>query len=179
MEKQYEAGMHIRYGGTGICLIDRIEEVPYPGMQPMRRCYILKPVRNVSMEISVPLDNELLCARILPLRTKEEIDSMLSDAAAQDAMAWNADRKLRSSEFRRILAEGDAQTLLQMIRCILKQRGTLQKAGKRLSAADDAAWKDAARMLNEEFGFSLGLTPQEAEQYICDRLAVMPEPLHT
>ena len=169
-QEQFEAGMHIRYGGNGICLIERIEDVPFPGPKPVRRCYVLRPLRNSGMEISVPLDNEQLCAKMQPLRTKEEIDRMLAEALTQDAMPWQEERKLRSSEFRKILLGGDAQELLRMIRCILKQRAALQAIGKRLSSADDNARKDAARLLDEEFAFSLGVTPREAGQYICDHL---------
>ena len=172
MQEQFQAGMHVRYGGTGICLIERIGEVPYPGDQPVRICYVLRPVRNMSMEISVPLDNALLCARMQPLRTKEEIDRMLDNAIELDALSWQEDRKLRAAEFRKILAGGDAQSLLQMIRCILKRRAELLAVGKHLAAADDNARKDAARLLDEEFGFSLGMSPREAGQYICDRLQV-------
>ncbi len=170
MKQTYEAGMHIRYGGTGICLIDRIEEVPYPGTQPMRMCYVLKPLRNCCMEVSVPLDNETLCAKMQPLRTRSEIDSML-DAAAQDLeMEWIEDRKLRAAEFRRILSGGDAPTLLRMIHCILHQKTVLRAEGRHLSAMDDNVRKDAARMLDEEFAFSLGMTPDEASAYICEKL---------
>lgn len=170
MKQAYEAGMHIRYGGTGICLIDRVAEIPYPGQQPFRLCYVLKPLRSAGMEVSVPLDNELLCAKMQPLRSKEEIDRMLDLAAHDDEMAWIDDRKQRSTEFRRILAGGDAHTLLRLIHCILRRQNELKALGKRLSAMDDNARKDAARMLDEEFGFSLGMTPEEASVYICEKL---------
>lgn len=172
MKQAFEAGMHIRYGGTGICLIERIEKVPYPGEQPMRMCYILKPIRNVGMEVSVPLDNELLCAKMQPLRSREEIDRMLDSAAHDDEMPWIDDRKQRSAEYRRILSAGDAQTLLRLIHCILRQKTVLKSDGKRLSAMDDNARKDAARMLDEEFGFSLGMTPDQASAYICAKLNI-------
>ena len=170
MSQKYEAGTHIRYGGTGICLIDRIEEIPYPGTQPTRLCYILKPVRNACMEVSVPLDNESLCAKMQPLRSRTEIDRLLETAWQDEEMPWTDDRKLRSAEFRRILAGGDAHALLRMIRCILQQRTLLKKIGKHLSAMDDNACRDAARMLDEEFAFSLGMTPEEAGSYIVEKL---------
>lgn len=172
MKQAYESGMHIRYGGTGICLIDRIEEVPYPGEQPFRLCYVLKPLRSVGMEVSVPLDNELLCARMQPLRSQEEIERMLNCAAHDDEMAWIDDRKQRGAEFRRILAGGDAHTLLRMIHCILRRQSELKTIGKHLSAMDDNARKEAARMLDEEFAFSLGVTPEEANAYICEKLNI-------
>lgn len=170
MNQTYKAGTHVRYGGTGVCLVDRIEEVPYPGPQPTRMCYVLKPLRNHGMEVSVPLDNENLCAKIQPLRTKDEIDAMLDTAKQDDILVWIEDRKQRGAEFRRILAGGDAPTLLQMIHCILRQRTVLEARGKRLSAMDDNARRDAARMLDEEFAFSLGMTPEEASVYIIEKL---------
>ncbi len=169
-EQRFEAGMHVRYGGNGICLIERVGEVPFPGEKPTRLCYVLKPLRNVSMEISVPLDNAALCAKMLPIRAKEEIAEMLAEAVRRDAMPWIDDRKQRNAEFRKILAGGDAESLLGMIRCIQRQSALLRQNGKRLTAADDNARKDAARMLDEEFGFSLGMSPHEAGQYICDSL---------
>lgn len=170
MNQTYQAGTHVRYGGTGICLVDRIEEVPYPGPQPTRMCYVLKPIRNRGMEVSVPLDNESLCAKMQPLRTKAEIDDMLDTALKDDVPLWIDDRKQRGAEYRRILAGGDAHTLLQMIHCILRQRRILEADGKRLSAMDDNARRDASRMIDEEFGFSLGMTPEEANLYICEKL---------
>lgn len=167
MTLKYETGTHIRYGGVGICLIDRIEEIPYPGAEPvMRLCYILKPVRNACMEVSVPLDNANLCGKIQPLHTKAEIEQMLETAAQHDRLPWTEDRKLRAAEFRQILSGGDARELLRMIRGILGQRTLLAESGRHLSSADDNARRDAVRMLEEEFAFSLGVTPEEAGRYI-------------
>jgi len=168
----FEAGTHVRYGSTGICLIESVTEVPYPGQPAPRLCYVLRPIRNRSMEITVPTDNETLCAKMRPLLTKAEIDAMLAAAVEQDAIEWIEDRKLRRTEFRKLLATGDAQTLLQLIHCILKQRVLLAQNRKHLSTADDNTRKDAERMLDEEFAFSLGITPEEAGAYICDHLQV-------
>ena len=170
MSSLFEAGSHVRYGGNGICLVDRVEEIVYPDRSEPRRCYVLRPIRNPGVEITVPLDNEALCSRIKPLRTKEELDAMLSEAIGAAAMPWQSDRKLRAQEFRRILSGGEAQALLALIHCVLKQSSELAKRGKHLSAADDTARKDAERMLDEEFAFTLGTTPQEAGRYICERL---------
>ena len=164
MSQKYETGTHIRYGGTGICLIERIEEIPFPGIAQSRLCYILKPIRNACMEVSVPLDNEILCAKMQPLRSREEIDGMLEAAGQDEEMPWTDDRKQRSAEFRRILAGGDAQILLRMIRCILRQQDRLDAEGKHLSAMDDNARRDAVRMIDEEFAFSLGMTVHEVRK---------------
>lgn len=166
----FEAGSHVRYGGTGICLIDRIEVIAYPGQSAPRRCYVLRPIRNQGVEISVPLDNEMLCARMKPLRTKAELDDMLAAAVGEAAIPWLEDRKLRAQEFRHILSGGDAQQQLALVHCLLCRSAELAQRGRHLAAADDAALRDAERMLDEEFAFSLGTTPQAAGEYICSRL---------
>lgn len=170
MSLKFEAGMHVRYGGNGICLIDRIEDVPSANFEPPRRCYILKPLRNNSMVVSVPVDSEVLCAKIKPLMSRAEIDSLLRETAQQDLMEWQPDRKLRGAEFRKILSAGDADQLLRLIRCVLHQRKVLAMHGKHLSAMDENARKDAERMLDDEFAFSMGISPAEAGKYICEML---------
>lgn len=175
MSQTFTAGMHIRYGGTGICLIDRIEDMEYPGSSEPRRCYVLRPLRNPGIEVSVPMDKPLLCERMKPLLTKNEIDGMLEAAVMADVLPWNDDRKLRAQEFKRILAGGEATQLLALVRCILLHRTALKERGKHLTAADDNARKEAERMLDEEFAFSLGMKSDEASAYICDKLQVQPE----
>lgn len=162
MNELYVPGMYVRCESCGVCLIDRLENVEYPdGVS--RRCYVLKPISSPSLEVSVSVEN---AAQIKPLLTKQEIDRMLSDEICAETITWNAERKLRSSQFRKILAEGDALTLLRLIRCILSQKNLLEAAGKQLSASDDGMCRDAERMLDEEFGFSLGISVDEVGSYI-------------
>ena len=162
MNAQFAPGMNVRYKSYGICLIDRIEDVVYPDGEP-RHCYVLKPRRNQFLEISVSVDSS---ENLKPLLTKTEIDNMLSDAVADQNLTWNPERKLRGSEFRKIIASGDARDLLRMIHCILSQKHTLEAIGKHLSAADDSFRRDAERILDEEFGFSLGISAEEVGSYI-------------
>ena len=170
MSEEYTAGTHVRYGGTGICLIERVEDVPYPGIQPTKRCYVLRPVRNPGMAVSVPVDNAVLTGRIQPLRTAEEIDRMLETAASQEALQWEPERKVRSVLFRNLLSAGDAPSLIGMIRCILAQERVLRAHGKHLSAMDENACRDAERMLDEELAFTLGMSPDDAGEYIRKKL---------
>ena len=170
MKQTFDVGSHVRYGGTGICLIDRTEDIVYPGQSEPRRCYVLKPLRKPGIEVSVPLDNEALCGKIRPLLTKDEIDKMLADSLHAEYLPWNEERKLRTLEFRKLLAGGDSGTLLALVRTILHHKTLLRANGRRLSSADDNVRKDAELMLDEEFAFSLGVTPEEAGKYIRSKL---------
>ncbi|MBQ4346351.1 MAG: CarD family transcriptional regulator [Oscillospiraceae bacterium] len=165
MIPQPNAGEYVRYGGTGICLVDRVEKMPFPDEQHMRLCCQLKPISNPAMAILVPLDNETLCAKMKPLLTREEVDSMIVFVQAQPSL-WNEERKQRNAEFRRLLASGDACCLLQLLRTLELQEDVLRAARKKLSAADLAARKEAMRIVTEEFMYSLHISAEEAEELI-------------
>ena len=171
---KFEAGTHIRYGGNGICLIDRIEERTNTDTQQTNLYYVLKPIRgagtSAGMTMFVPADSEQLCAKMQPLHSKEEIDALLEAASEEAPLPWEDDRKLRGADFRKIISGGEASALLRMIRCILHQQKVLSANNKRLSAMDDKFCKDAESMLDEEFAFSLGISHAEASRYIREKL---------
>lgn len=165
MHQKPNIGENVRYGGHGVCRVERVAEVPFPDHEHMRLCCELRPVSNKGMTILVPVDTEALCAKIKPLFTKEEVDAML-EALPSLPTLWIEDRKQRTMEFRRMISAGDAQTLLQLLRTMEKQQGILRAAKKKLSAADLAAWKDAARVIEEEIAYSLDISTEEAAAYI-------------
>ncbi len=170
MQQTYAVGSHVRYGVTGFGRSDGKEDFAFSGQAQPRRGLVRKPLRYAGIEVSVPLDNAVLCGKIRPLLTKDEIDAMLDAALHAEDLPWNEDRKLRSQEFRKLLAAGDSETLLALVRTILHRKAELRHGGKRLSSADENARKDAERMLDEEFAFSLGVTPEEAGRYIRSKL---------
>lgn len=171
MSQAFAVGAHVKYGGTGICRIDRIEEIPFPGQTAARACYVLKPLRNPAVEVSVPLDNPTLCEKMKPLLTKQEVDALLQQAKSAEPLAWIEDRKQRGLEFRRLIGTGDTETLLRLVHSILQHKVRCSQNGKRISASDDNARRDAERLLDEEFAFSLGVSQEEAGKYIRAHLA--------
>ncbi len=158
---QPQAGEYVRYGGTGICQVARVENTPFPDAQHMRLCCELKPISNTAMVILVPLDNEALCAKMRPLLTKESIENMLQTVCEQPSV-WIDDRKQRTAEFRRMLSTGDALILLQLLRSIEQQQTELRAIRKKLSAADAAVQKEAHRIVEEELAYALDISKEDA-----------------
>lgn len=174
MNQQPKAGDHVRYGGTGICLVERVEEMPFPDELHMRLCCELKPVGNPAMAILVPLDNEVLCAKMQPLLTADEVAALLETVPALPTL-WIEDRKQRAAEYRRILSAGDARTLLQLLRTLEIQQESLRSSKKKLAAADLAVWKEASRIVTEEVAYSLGISQEDATAYIQPALQLAAE----
>lgn len=167
-------GDNVRYGGHGVCRVERVEEVPFPDRDHMRLCCELRPVSNAGMTILVPVDTEALCAKIKPLLTKAEVDAMLEALPSLPSL-WMEERKQRAVEFRRIISAGDAQMLLQLLRTLEEQQLILRAAKKKLSAADLSALKDASRVIEEEIAYSLDISKEEAAAYIQSALQLTAE----
>ena len=167
MSQAFDVGAYVKYGGTGICRIDRIEELEFPGQRTPRACYVLRPLRNSAIEVSVPLDNPTLCGKIKSLLSREEADRLLLAARSEEPIPWIEDRKQRSQEFRKLIAGGDTATLLRLVHSILLHKAS---CGKRLSTADDNVRRDAERLLDEEYAYSMGISAEEAGRYIRSHL---------
>ncbi len=159
---QPQVGTFVRYGGTGICQVTRVEDMPFPDAQHVRLCCELKPISNGAMVILVPLDNEMLCAKMRPLLTKKSMEDVLQ-AVHEQPNIWIEDRKQRSAEFRRMLSMGDASVLLQMLRSIEQQQVILRAMKKKLATADVAVQKEAYRLVEEELVYTLGISNEEAD----------------
>ena len=173
MELQFTVGTHVRYIGTGVCEINRIEDVDFSGIGDTRSCYVLVTMRNPCMTVYVPLDSENCCAKIKPLLTKETIDALLeAEADPATKLTWIEDRKERTALFRKLLSGGDERDLVQLIRCIEERKAALRANGKHLALSDETTHKEALRMLEDEFTYSLQLSPEDTATYVREKLGI-------
>ena len=168
MSERFPKDTYVVYGKTGVCcVVDRkVVEFSAPGGEEY---YVLSPNNDPRSLVYVPCQNEQLLARMRPLLSKEEIDTLLDNACLQP-LAWPEDKAERQIVFREMLSGGDRGELLRLIRCLYEKRQEKQAAGKRLSSADESLLQDSIRLLEQEFSHSLGLTRSQVAEYIRERL---------
>lgn len=169
MKQEYTVDEFVKYGRDGVCRVAGITTMRSPKDNLSAKYYSLKPVADSGSTIYVPLDNEILLAKIHPVPSKTEIDAMIL-ASKEHSIAWLPDRKERNEAFQAILASCDQAELLRMIACIYHQKLVLVGIGKKLSAADDAALKRAEKLISNEFSFVLELSSPEAVSSYIRRL---------
>lgn len=165
----FTKGDPVIYGTNGVCTVADIRMQSPAPEQEARMYYILSQTAARGMTIAVPADNPALVARMRRPLTKEQIDTLLTEARGQ-AYPWIADRRARADAFHGTLANGMHRDLLLMLRCIYLQGQALQAAGKRLNVADEATFKAAEKLVTEEFSCSLGIEPAAVGAYIRDAL---------
>lgn len=171
MKKDFQKEEYVVYDNVGVCLIENIAKMKFSFDRVEKMYYILRPVANQASTVYVPVDNEKQVSRMRYVMTKEEIDGILESVKGK-VTDWYDDKRKRAEEFKKIIAQKDQQTMLQLASCIYFKRQELQEKGKKLSSADEQTLKEAERFVNDEFAFSLKLSTGEVASYIQQRLGI-------
>ncbi len=161
----FKKGDHVVYGRDGICLVEDVCDFSFSEDIPKKPYFILKPQSDPNSLIYIPCDNNDLLGRLRYVMTKEDIDALLREHGGE-ASDWLEDRKQRVLAFRSILVKSDPRELLGMIRCIYLKGEEYAGTNKKLSASDKDVLQNAERYIQNEFSFSLGITPDEVATYI-------------
>lgn len=158
----------IIYGSQGVCRITGIEEKRISGAK--KTYFVLEPVQAGGATVFAPVDNEQVRKKMRRLLTKNEIHDLIDSVSEGDA-AWVENENERKDCYRKILAEGDRGSLIHMIKAIYLHKKAREAEGKRLHMTDEHFFKDAERILYNEFQYVLELESREdLMQYIISRI---------
>ena len=167
MSPSIAIGTHVLYGKTGVCLVQERKDMRIGKKSSFY--YVLLPIGDGRSSVYVPCDNEELVARMRPLLTRDEIDTLLSDADMEQ-QPWLEDRTARSNLYRAVMADGDRRQLIRVICCLFRKKHERMEQGKRLSTMDDAALHECVRLIDEEFSMVLNIPSADVMDYILERI---------
>ena len=167
----FAKGCYVVYGNNGICMIEDIKEMRFAAGMEKNTYYILKPASADASTVFVPADNEKLMAKMRPLMTKEEIDSLLLGMQGKE-IVWNSDRRARNELFHDIMSKGITEDLLLMIGCIYNRKRESYAKGRKLPTMDSNILKSAEKLVEEEFAYVLQIPQKDVGKYIRDLMKV-------
>lgn len=174
VEAQFEQGQLLVYGTNGICTVDSVELMSFSAGMPKEMYYVLRQHRNQENTFFVPLKNEKLTSKMREIMQKEDIEDILM-GLSHDDVKWLEDRRERAEYLKEILHDGVSQKLLSMIILIYNQKRKLEKEGKKLPVTEAGILKSAEKLVEEEFGWVLGMEPEEVPKFIRKRLHIPEE----
>ena len=158
----------IIYGAQGVCKITGTEEKAIGGKK--KTYFILKPVSDKGATIFVPTDNALVLGKMRRLLTKEEVHGLIDSMPDKDAV-WIENENERKEHYKNILAKGEPQELIQMMKAIYAHKKEREAEGKRLRMSDEQFWKDAEQILYNEFQYVLEMKDKnDLVNYILSRI---------
>ena len=163
----FQIGDTLLYGTEGVCKMEEICEMKVRSAKA--KYYVLRPLFHDGATVFVPVDNEVLTAKMRPLLTVEEINALLEKVSSEKEI-WIEDAAERKAEFQKILTGGDRSNILRMIRTLYLRRRALQEKGKRLRSSDEQMLRDAEKLLNDELALVLGISQREVPDYVRRRI---------
>lgn len=153
----------ILYGAQGVCRIVSIVRESF-GSGPVDY-YVLEPVYHDNSTIYVPVESAALTGKMRRMLSPEEIISLIRSMPGEE-LIWIENENQRKTAYREILSRGDRTELVKLIKTLYLHQQQRQAAGKKLHIADEHFFKEAEKMLYDEFALVLNLKQEEVLPFI-------------
>lgn len=161
----FNTGDTVLYGSEGVCKIIEITEKKFG--DTAIEYYVLTPVFSSSSTFFVPTKNETLTSKMHPILTSGEIMSIIETTGEMDE--WIENDTQRKEAFKSIVSGGEIRDIVSMLKSIVRHKSEIEGSGKKLHKADETAYKEAQKILYEEFAMVMDLSKDEVIDIICGK----------
>ncbi len=163
----YEENSVIVYGSYGVCRVSGIVEKKFG--KTSAQYYLLEPVGKNTSTVYVPLNSETLLKKMHPVLSAEEILRLVK-AMPDEGAIWFENERERRTKYKEIVARGDRLELVRLIKALYLHRKELKDQGKRLHITDERFFKEAEKILYEEFSYVLNIKEEQVLPFIMEEL---------
>lgn len=143
-----------------VCKIVDIKEKYYKNID----YFSLEPVFDNTLKIDVPKDSSFLRDII----SKNEVEKIIDRIPSIDMITTN--EKLLENEYKRLLHEEGYDGLIKIIKTTYLRNSDRINKNKKISEKDEIYFNLAEKYLYNEFAVSLGVTPDEAKDYVIEKV---------
>ena len=166
-ERMFQKNDTIMYGTYGVCKITDITEKDFMG--EMKKYYMIKPVNDKAATLFAPVGNEKIESKMRKILTESEIYQLIESMPNEEAR-WIQNENERKEVYKKILAEGNHVELIRMMKALYLQREKREAEGKHLYLSDERFFKEAERILYDEFQYVLQIRREELLPFIVKTL---------
>ncbi len=151
------------YGAQGICKIDGTEEKQIGKTKV--NYYVLKPIFNENTSVFVPVENAALTAKMLSVLSKTQANQLMQKTNDISVLKFAAESD-KQAEYKAILASGDRERLVALIKTIRDERDTRRENGKKLNIIDEQTLRKAETLFYNEMAFVYSVSPEEVKNIL-------------
>ena len=163
----FQPGDRVIYGMHGVCDIRDMEtkrvdkkDVTY---------LVLEPLGQPGSRYMVPTHNAAAMEKLKKMLTREEIEALMqSDSIRRDC--WIQDESHRKQTYRELISSGDRERLMSMVHTLYQHKEKQAACGRKVHLCDDNFLRDAEKLLAGEAAFVMGLSQDEARQFVRQKL---------
>lgn len=159
----FNIGDTITYGASGVYKINDITDIKFG--KDMQKYYILRSVSNDNSTVYVPFDNKSLTSKMRCVLSAEKIHELIRSMPERSG-DWVENEAERKEVYREILASGDRGRLISMIKALYLHEKQQKAKNRRLHVLDERFFRDAEKLLYDEFALVLGIKREEVLPFI-------------
>lgn len=126
--------------------------------------YVLKPIEDKSLKLSIPIDNQFGYLR--SIITKEEALELINNIINVEIIDNND--KLIENIYKELLNSNKINDLITIIKTTYLRNDNRLKNKKKISDKDDYYFNKAEKYLYNELALSLNMQYEEVKKYIFD-----------
>ena len=164
----FQVGEKVLYGTAGACTITEICKKSF-GDAGEKEYYVLVPIHDGRSTLYVPCANETLLAKMKKLLSAEEIMTLIDSMPEADS-EWIDDERKRQEYFKNVIKNGNRQEIMSITKALYNHRKQVLSLGRKLHSCDDKVFREAEKLLCDEFAVVLGMKPAEVMPFIVHRL---------
>lgn len=166
----YQVDDMVQYGAEGVCRITEITTREFQGQ--CAQYYVLKPIySNSNASIFVPVNSETLSSKIHKVLSAEEIYALIQNMP-EEQLIWIEDEAQRRDRYKEILLSGDREEIIRMIKTLYLHQQRQMEKGKKLHVHDARIFKEAEKMLYEEFAHVLQIKRDQVLPFIMEQIEI-------
>ncbi|GGN58964.1 MULTISPECIES: CarD family transcriptional regulator [Oceanobacillus] len=149
----FKVGDLIIYSSHGVCKIDDICERSYRDVT--REYYILHPMEDPNLTISVPVDNEQVV--MLDIMGKKEAKTIL-ESFEEPGIEWIEDAKQRNRKYNSLINSGDRDEIVKIANTLMRKQKEAKINKERMYDQDQKMLEEIQRIIFQELAASLDTT---------------------
>ena len=166
-------GDKILYGGSGACVIEKIEMIRFG--RSREKYYVLRSLFQNNAVIYVPVNNADLVSKMREMPSKDDVDRLIEWMPDADSV-WIDDAQARKTCFEQIMRSGTCSDRICLIRTLFLHKRSRLSEGKNLHVSDENFLRDAKKLLCDEFAYPLQLEPSQVLDYMRMKLGLTSKP---
>ena len=156
--RMFQVNDTIMYGTQGICTIIDIAEKDFMGTK--KEYYVLKPMNDKATTLFAPVNNAKVESKMRRILTEKEIYQLI-ESMPKEETEWIVNENQRKEEYKRIITNGNHIELIRMIKALYIHKQEREMEGKHLYLSDERFFKEAERILYDEFQYVLNIKREE------------------
>jgi len=159
----FKVGDLIIYSTHGVCKIDDICERSYRDVT--REYYVLHPLDEPELSISVPVDNEQVV--MLDIMGEDEARSIIQ-SFEEPGIEWIDDAKQRNKKYNSLIKSGEREKIIQIANTLMRKQKETTLNKERMYDQDQKMLEHIQKIMFQELAASLNTTVDTIVERIND-----------